>query len=188
MQREPTESGAIESWTVSERAGGLAQCGIRSRRTDACLTSGVDKFYLAMNARKWHLQRDFVSFPNSLGSPAIGISRTTGVRASSHSNRGIVTRGFSALVPIPKVEGRKSAGWRTAAPSVLAHESTLGSLLSVALSSAQASNRFRHQRVVRQMLPRRPGFVVAAHAPSPSSPRIPETPRQRRKPLPIRHT
>ena len=50
------------------------------------------------------------------------------VRASCHSDRGIVPRRFSALVPIPKVEGRQSVSWRTAAPSVLAPESALGSL------------------------------------------------------------
>ena len=82
------------------------------------------------------------------------------VRASCHSDRGLVPRRFSAWVPIPKVVGRQSAGWRTAAPSVLAPESALGSLLSVALSSAQAMGRCNPRLVVRQPLWRRPGFVV----------------------------
>ena len=55
------------------------------------------------------------------------------VRASCHSDRGIVPRRFSLLVPIPKLEGRQSALWRTAASSVLVPESALGSPLSVAL-------------------------------------------------------
>jgi hypothetical protein len=61
--------------------------------------------------------------------PRVGES----VRASCHSDRGIAPRRLSALVPIPKLEGRQSALWRTTAFSVLAPESVLGSLLRVAL-------------------------------------------------------
>ena len=61
--------------------------------------------------------------------PRVGES----ARASCHSDRGIVPRRFIALVPIPKLKGRQSALWRSAASSVLAAESVLGLLLGIAL-------------------------------------------------------
>ena len=72
-------------------------------------------------------------------------------------------------MPIPKVKGRQPALWRTAAPSVLAPESALGSLLSVALSSAQVMCRFSPVMDVRQPLSRRPCFAVVAPELPPAS-------------------
>jgi len=71
--------------------------------------------------------------------------------------------GFSTCVGAnPEVVSVDSALRRTAAPSVLAPESALGSLLRVALSSAQAMGLSSPVAGARERLSRWPCFVVVA--------------------------
>ena len=66
-------------------------------------------------------------------------------------------------MPIPKREVLQATQSRPAASWILAPESVLGSLLSVALSPAQSVGRYTSLPGLRQPLSRRPDSVVVVH-------------------------